>query len=136
MVEPGEEFYIVDQGDGWWHCPSPIRCTVLDGPGPLPASVASRGGVLHLLVATEPAIEWNGDPQYIDRWGPDHPLCHPIEPTNRLIVLAVDRSGAVNLDRDWSIPASPVTNGANRLQDVQTVWGLGSKVAIRRRSAD
>jgi hypothetical protein len=135
MVEPGEEFYVVDQGDGWWHCPSPIGCTVLDGPGALPLAVSPHGAV-SLLVKTEPAIEWNGDPQYIDRWGPEHPLCHAIEPTNRLLLLAADRSWRIDLDQDYGVPACPVTNGANRLADVDTVAGLGMKVAIRRHPAD
>lgn len=130
-VRTGEEFYIVDQGDGWWHCPSPLRCVLLDGPGPLPASV-SPSRTVSLLVETDPAICWNGDLSYADRWGRDHPLCHPIEPTNRLVILAENRSWTLDLDRDFSVPASPVTNGADSLVDVEAVPGLGMKVSIVR----
>lgn len=127
----GEQFYILDQGDGWWHCPSPLRCLVLDGPGPLPASVSSRRTV-SLLVETDPAVVWNGDPSYSSRWGPDHALCHPIEPTNRLVLLAEDRSWTLDLDHDFSVPATPVSNGIDRLADVQAVAGLGVKVSVSR----
>lgn len=131
MVELGEEFYIADQGDGWWHCPSPIRCTVIDGPGAVAPSGALVSGV-HLLAATELLIEWNGDSQYSDRLGPDDPLCHPIGPTNRLLLGAAGRSWEINLDRDYSVPAFPVTNGADRVRDAEAIPGLGMKVAVWR----
>jgi hypothetical protein len=134
-VRPGEEFYIVDQGDGWWHCPSPLRCLVLDGPGPLPAPVSPSRAV-SLLVETDPVVVWNGDPSYAIRWGPDHPLCHAIEPTNRLVILAEDRSWRLSLDRDFSVPATPVANCADCLPDVQAVAGLGMKVSVVRELPD
>jgi hypothetical protein len=85
-----------------------------------------------LLVETDPAVVWNGDPSYAGRWGPDHPLCHPIEPTNRLVILAEDRSWTLDLDRDFSVPASPVTNRADSLAHVEASPGLGMKVSIVR----
>lgn len=133
-MHAGEEFYIVDQGDGWWDCPSPLRCVVLDGPGPLPESVSPDRSV-SLLVQTDSAIAWKGDASYATRWGPDHPLCHPIVPTNRLIILAETRSWTLDLDGDFGVPASPVMNGADRLAEVEAVNGLGMKVSIVREPA-
>ena len=129
MVQPGDEFYLVDQGDGWWDCPSPLRCVVLDGPGPLPL-IPGSGVTGSLLVRTEPAVEWNGDPSYEARWGPDHPLCHAIEPTHKLVLLAGTDSFSLNLAADWSVPATPVNDDAERLDQVQVAGGLGMKVAV------
>lgn len=97
------DFLIEDQGDGWWHCPSPLECIILDGP----VAVSAAGGEFW-LVQTEPAIEWDGDEQYVGRWGSDHPLVTPIPPTNRALVMASSAYNTTDLDRDGNIPAYPV----------------------------
>jgi hypothetical protein len=72
------EFLLEDEGDGWWHCPSPLRCKVLDGP-------ASRAGETgrFWLVETDPVIEWHGDPQY-----PGGPIIRSCTRSSRLPTLS------------------------------------------------
>ena len=80
-------------------------------------------------------IEWHGDAQFVERWGRDHPLCQPIQPTRLLLILASSTTPAfsIRLDRDWSIPpATPVLNDATTVQDAEPAVGLGMKVAIRQ----
>lgn len=122
------QFLLVDQGDGWWHCASPLRCRVVDGPGPVRGPHSADTD--HWLVAVEPDIEWRGDDQYVERWGPDHPLCHPIEPTQRAVVLAQTSERSISLDGDWSVPVSPVLNQADTLARALVAPGLGMKVRI------
>jgi hypothetical protein len=117
-----QQITVVDQGDGWWHCPSPLRCRVLDGPAEHPASL----GTHHVLLWTDTTIEWHGDPRFADRWGEDHALCHRIPPTNRLLVLA----SGVNLDRDFGVPASPVVNRADTVGEARVLPGLTAKVSV------
>jgi hypothetical protein len=100
------EFWLEDQGDGWWHCPSPLRCEVLDGP-------AQYRDFRHpfWLVRTDPSIEWHGDPYF---WGaeeyPDHPLLHAMEPTPFALVTARQEE-PIRPDLgilDGNVPAGPV----------------------------
>lgn len=122
------EFLLEDEGDGWWHCPSPLRCRVLDGP-------ASRAGETDLfwLVETDPVIEWHGDPQY--PWGADHPLLHPMEPTPYALVMATGRPplfpdhGAI----DGGVPVYPVLPSPTptTVAEAQEIVGLGIKAVIK-----
>ena len=125
-----KEFLIEDQGDGWWHCPSPLQCVVLDGPAPY-GHFSSQ----HWLVRTDPQIEWHGDERYIKIWGPDHPLCHPIEPTPFALVMAA-RTEPMRPDLgifDGSVPVSPVLPRpeTTSVAKARTTPGLGMKVMIR-----
>lgn len=121
------DFLIEDQGDGWWQCPSPLECSIEDGP----AAVPSAGGDFW-LVRTEPAIEWGGDEQFADRWGPDHPLVHPIRPTSLALVMASSAYRRTDLERDGSIPAYPVVGFPKTVGESRWIGGLGIKVGIRR----
>jgi hypothetical protein len=102
-----KSFFIEDAGDGWWHCPSPLQCEVLDGPAP--HEEMPRMGRLW-LVRTDPWIEWHGDEQYIALWGADHPLGRPMAPTPFALVKATSREpvrpdlGILN----GSVPVGPV----------------------------
>jgi hypothetical protein len=126
------EFWLEDQGDGWWHCPSPLHCEVLAGP-------AQYDDFSHpfWLVRTDPEIEWHGDPQY---WGaeeyPDHPLRHPMDPTPFALVMAARREEPVRPDLgilDGSVPAGPVLPAPEpaRVEDARTISGLWIKCIIR-----
>jgi hypothetical protein len=124
------EFLLEDQGDGWWHCPSPLRCRVLDGP-------AARVGrsERYWLVETDPLIEWHGDAHYIEVWGPDHPLCHPMEPTKYALVMSTGRP-LMREDLgilDGSVPAGPVSPSPppTGVADAQTDSGLWIKAMIK-----
>jgi hypothetical protein len=124
------EFLLVDQGDGWWHCPSPLRCQVIDGPAPY-AGFSEP----FWLVRTSPDIEWHGDRRYIERWGPDHPLCHPIDPTPFALVMAA-REEPVRSDLlifDGSVPAGPALADPEPMTvaDARTLSGLWMKVMVR-----
>jgi len=124
------EFLLEDQGDGWWHCPSPLRCRVLDGP-----TAREAGTERYWLVHTDPLIEWQGDPQYIEVWGPEHPLCHPMEPTSYALVMSTGRPlmsedlGII----DGSVPAGPVLPSPlpTMVADAQTISGLWIKAIIK-----
>jgi hypothetical protein len=61
-------FLMEDVGDGWWDCPSPLRCEILDGPAVHPTFMPSTK---FWLVRTDPLIEWHGDESFVKRWGPD-----------------------------------------------------------------
>jgi hypothetical protein len=122
------EFLLEDEGDGWWHCPSPLRCKVLDGP-------ASRAGETgrFWLVETDPVIEWHGDPQY--PWGPDHPLLHPIEPTSYALVMATGRPPPFP-DRgvlDGGVPVGPVLPSPRptTVAEARAITGLWIKAMIK-----
>ena len=118
------DFMASDECDGWWHCGSPLACFIVDGPSP-------KLNDKFWLVRTEPAIEWNGDSSYARRWGSDHPLCHPIEPTKLALVLAATRYGhTTSLSDDWSIPMYPVSGHALTVADANPVLGIASKVRI------
>ena len=121
------DFVIEDQGDGWWHCPSPLECFILDGPAAVPAA----GGDFW-LVRTAPAIEWDGDERYADRWGPDHPLVKPIQRTNLALVMASSAYNTIDLGRDASIPVYPVAGDATKVDESSWIGGLGAKVSVRR----
>jgi hypothetical protein len=122
------EFLLEDEGDEWWHCPSPLRCKVLDGP-------ASRPGEdgRYWLVETDPVIEWHGDSQ--SPWGPDHPLRHPIEPTSYALVMASGRPLA-SPDHgviDGAVPVGPVLPSPKptTVANAQTISGLWIKAMIK-----
>jgi hypothetical protein len=120
----GRQFLLEDAGEGWWHCPSPLTCTVLAGPdswGAKPTDVS------HILVRTQPAVEWNGDLTYAVRWGPEHALCHPIEPTNLLLVMASSTTWTPTLDNGTQLGtrASPVLNNASSVRTAECRPGLG-----------
>jgi hypothetical protein len=117
-------FLLEDQGDGWWHCPSPLRCEVIDGPSP-----REGRSERYWLVRTSPDIEWHGDSRYIERWGPDHPLCKPMDPTPFALAMA-DREEPVRPDLglfSGSVPAGPVLPmpPPTRVADARTTSGLG-----------
>lgn len=125
------EFWLEDQGDDWWHCPSPLHCEVLAGPG-------QYGDFSHpfWLVRTDPEIEWHGDPQFSGRDEyPDHPLLHPIDPTPFALVMAARVTPwRPNLGIfDGSVPASPVLPDPepHSVAEARAVGGLGMKVTIR-----
>lgn len=126
-------FLLEDAGDGWWHCPSPLRCEVIDGPAPaFEPPDWQRFPETYWLVRTDPAIEWHGDPGYARRWGPDHPLCHPIEATRYALVMASSRhTGPIRVEFA-GIPAYPVTGVPRAVAEAAPVAGLGIKAAIRR----
>jgi hypothetical protein len=125
-------FVIEDAGDGWWHCPSPLRCVVIDGPSPwFGPRDGARWPETYWLVRTSPPIEWRGEPEFAARWGPDHPLCSPIEPTPYALVMAsspwsgpIDANGA-------GVPAYPVAGAPSHVADARPIEGLGIKVAVR-----
>ena len=117
------DFKIVDQGDGWWHCASPLACHIVDGP-------AQRSSGLYWLVEIEPAIVWNGDTAYVDRYGPDHALCQPHEPTNLALVMAAANGEPVDATDAWGIPITPVTGPAQTVQDAVEIQGLGIKARL------
>jgi len=129
MTDAREPFFIEDQGDGWWHCASPLICKVIDGPGPRMSTGLDDGSATFWLVTTEPAIEWNGDQQFASMWGPDSPLCHPIRPTHLALVYA----NGVSLDDRGSVPVYPVLNLATCLADARSTESLGVKAYVHRR---
>lgn len=126
-------FLLDDAGDGWWDCPSPLRCEVVDGPAvAFEPPEWQRFPETFWLVRTEPAIEWKGDPTYAARWGPDHPLCHPMEPTRYALVMASSRyTGPMRPTEFAGIPAYPVAGTPRTVADATPVAGLGIKAAVR-----
>jgi hypothetical protein len=127
------EFLIEDEGDGWWHSPSPIRAVVLDGPSPyFPVRPDARWPETYWLVRTDPPIEWNGDERFATRWGPDHPLCHPAAPTSLALVMASSAwSGPVDTSLGGGIPVYPVTNEPSRVEDAQYEVAFAIKAGLR-----
>jgi hypothetical protein len=127
------EFMIEDEGDGWWHTPSPIRAVVLDGPSPyFPPRPDARFTETFWLVRTDPPIEWNGDEVFAVRWGPDHPLCHPIAPTSLVLVMATSGwNGPIDPTRAVGIPVYPVTNKPSRVEAAKVIGALAIKAGLR-----
>jgi hypothetical protein len=125
VMEP--DFLLEDQGDGWWHCSSPLTCFILDGP----ASVPDAGGEFW-LVRTKPSIQWDGEPKYEARSGPDHPLAKPLHATNLALVMAASRYGRTDLNGDWSIPVYPVAGDARTVHDSEWIGGLAVKANVTR----
>lgn len=126
------EFLLADQGDGWWHCPSPLRCEVIDGPASHPTITPSSK---LWLVRTEPLIEWHGDESYIRRWGPDHPLVHPMDPTPYALVMATRRT-PVRPDLGLlggGVPAGAVLPSPEptSVAEARTISGLWIKAVLR-----
>lgn len=127
-------FLIEDVGEGWWHCPSPLRCEVLDGPASHPTFMTPAQ---LWLVRTDPEIEWNGDESYIRIWGPDHPLVHPMEPTPFALVAATGREPPfAKVDPallDGGIAACPVvpSPAPASVADASGIGGLCAKVDLR-----
>ena len=127
------EFLIEDEGDGWWHTPSPIRAVVIDGPSPyFPPRPDARWRETYWLVRTDQPIEWNGDERFAGRWGPDHPLCHPIAPTSLALVMASSPwSGPIDPSCSGGIPVHPVTNEPSRVEKAQVIEALAIKAGLR-----
>jgi hypothetical protein len=122
-----------DSDEGWWHCPSPLRCEIIDGPASHPTFMP---GSRLWLVRTEPEIEWHGDEYYIKRWGPDHPLVHPIDPTPYALVMATGRDSPFPIDPtilDAGVPAGPalIPPAPTSVADARTLGGLWMKVILR-----
>jgi hypothetical protein len=130
-------FLIEDAGDGWWHCPSPLRCTVIDGPSPwFPPREGARWPETYWLVSIEPPIAWHGDQRFVARWGADHPLCLPMTPTPYALVMASSSwSGPVG-QTGAGIPAYPVPGAPRRVADAEPIQGLGIKVGLLPAPAD
>ena len=126
------EFLVEDQGDGWWHCPTPLRCVVVDGPAPrFPPRPDARWPETYWLVRTDPPIEWNGDTRFAARWGADHPLCRPIAPTSLALIMASSPSGGpIDPERAGSVPVYPVLRAPSRVADTEPVRGLGVKATL------
>ena len=119
------DFLLGDQGDGWWHCPSPLKCFILDGPAWVPGADGE-----FWLVRTEPAIRWNGDSSLGDRWGRDHPLAHPFEPTSLALVMAASRYGRTDLTGDFGVPVYPVFGDANTVDEAGWIGAHAAKVRV------
>jgi len=145
-------FFIRDQGDGWWHCPSPLRCSIIDGPDVCNSRAeASRANNTRFwLVEVDPPIVWNGERRFVDTYGPDDALCRPFGPTARALVFAVlgnpyvggtpwHRARArewrdewTDLDGDGSIPVYPVDGATRSVRTAETLESLGMKVGVYR----
>jgi hypothetical protein len=123
---PVDEFFIEDQGDGWWHCPSPLRCVIVAGPARLKTGFSGE----YLLASTDPPIEWHGDSAYSDRWGSESALCRPVQLSGLVLVLASHESFRLK-GTDWSIPAIPLTNWAESVEDAEFEPELAVKVGVR-----
>ena len=129
----GVRLLIEDAGDGWWDCPSPLRAEVIAGPA---TKFAPRDGArfpeTYWLVRTDPPIEWNGDPQFAARWGPDHVLCHPMPPTTYALVMASSPwSGPIDVTRGLGIPVCPVPGNPRSVDESRPIGGLALKVDVR-----
>jgi hypothetical protein len=126
------KFLAQDQGDGWWHCDTALRCVVIDGPAPyFPLRPDARWPETYWLVRTEPPIEWNGDLRFAARWGTDHPLCRPMTPTSYALVMASSPwSGPIDPDRAGGVAVYPVPGRPSRVADAEPIEGLGVKVAL------
>lgn len=125
---------IEDAGDGWWHCATPLRCRVIA----VPAAVFlqrtdARWPETYWLVRTDPPIEWHGDARFAARWGQDHPLCSPIEPTPFALVMANSSwDGPIDPARDFGgVPVYPVRNTPSRVEDAELISGLAIKAGLR-----
>ena len=126
------EFLVEDQGDGWWHCPMPLHCVVVDGPAPFfPPRPDASWPETYWLVRTDPRIEWNGDLRFEARWGADHPLCRPIVPTSFALVMASSpSSGPIDSVHAVSVPVYPVPGVPSRVADAEPIRELGMKTAL------
>lgn len=126
------EFLMEDGGDGWWHCPSPLHCEVLDGPASNPLILGSSPVY---LVRTDPLIEWHGEPQHREFWGPDHPLGHPMDPTPFALVMArAEQPIRPDLGIiDGGLPAGPALPSPEptTVGEAETISGLWVKVILR-----
>lgn len=130
-MKPGDVFLVSNQGDGWWDCPSPLTCLVVDGPAPIAAMPDST----YLLVKTDAPIQWQPNESFVQRWGPDHPASRPIEPTHFLLLLSshAPHDFTLNLDDDGGIPAHPVIGDEPRtVNDADGRLGSAAKVSVRR----
>jgi hypothetical protein len=130
------EFILQDAGEGWWHCPTSLRCHVVDGPAAwFPPRPDARWPETYWLVRIDPPIEWRGDLRFATRWGLDHPLCSPMEPTSFALVMASSPwSGPI--DPSWShgIPVYPVRNAPLSVEEADPILGLGVKADLRAHS--
>jgi hypothetical protein len=126
------EFLAQDQGDGWWHCATTLRCVVIDGPAPyFPLRPDARWPETYWLVRTEPQIEWNGDMRFAVRWGADHPLCRAMPPTSYALVMASSPwSGPIDPDRAGGVAVYPVLGAPSGVPDAEPVEGLAVKAAL------
>jgi len=125
-------FLVEDAGDGWWHCPSPLRCVVIDGPSPrFTPRTDARWPETYWLVRTDRPIEWRGDQSFAKRWGADHPLCSPIAPTRYALVMASSPwTGPID-PTSAGIPVYPVPGAPLVVADAVPLEGLGVKAGIR-----
>jgi hypothetical protein len=119
------DFFLEDQGDGWWHCDTPLSCFIIDGPAPVP----DAGGDFW-LVCTEPLIEWHGSESHAERLGRDHSLVNPQPATNVALVMASSRFGPTDRAGAGSLPVYPVYGEARYVADANWIGGLGMKVRL------
>ena len=126
------EFLVEDQGDGWWHCPTPLRCVVVDGLAPsFPPRPDTPWLETYWLIRCVPGIEWNGDQRFAVRWGADHPLCRPIAPTSLALIMASSPwSGPIDPVRAVSVPVYPVPGAPSRVAEAEPIRGLGVKATL------
>jgi hypothetical protein len=127
-----KDFLAQDEGDGWWHCATTLRCVVIDGPASkFPLRPEARWPETYWLVRTEPRIEWNGDMRFVVRWGADHPLCRAMAPTSYALVMASSPwSGPIDPDRAGGVTVYPVLGAPGGVADAEPVEGLAVKATI------
>lgn len=97
----------------------------------VPTADGARWPETYWLVKTDSPIEWNGEPAFAERWSPDHPLCHSIQPTRLALVMASSSwSGPVG----WTpagVPVYPVAGAATSVAEAEPIGGLAIKAGIR-----
>ena len=113
-------FTIVDQMDGWWHCPEHLSAEIVDGPMSL-VDLTNE----YWLVRVSPEIRWHGDPSYAKRWGQDHPLVKPMQATDHAFVMVTSFESGPTA----SIPVCPAQLVGDRWEPVV---GLEAKATLTR----
>lgn len=108
------------------NAPSPLACVIVDGPH----EISDAGGEF-LLASTRHAIRWRKPPALlIERFGPDHPLNQPFEPTNLVLVMAISSIGKDLRNGGWGVPAYPVAGEATSVVAAQAIRRDGAKVRV------